>query len=157
MHINVDLRARLTELSATGAPWPRNRSANLSDVATDVTSSMPADVMILRTCLTCGCRRAGYLLTSLTARARPGSVEVSGGTLCGVDPLCHGGQVGCCGTRMDARDITEAMITEGAKRSTMDELTDGPWPRLLLQRTTGAEHQVSGRVPLPGSHPCCPS
>jgi hypothetical protein len=25
--------------------------------------------------------RAGYLLTSVTARARPGSVEVSGGTL----------------------------------------------------------------------------
>ncbi len=58
---------------------------------------------------------------------------------------------------LSVRDITEAMITEGAKRSTMDELTDGPWPRLLLQRTTGAEHQVSGRVPLPGSYPCRPS
>lgn len=36
----------------------------------------------------------------------------------------NGGQVGCCGTCMDARGITEAMLVEGATRSTMDELTD---------------------------------
>jgi uncharacterized protein involved in oxidation of intracellular sulfur len=36
----------------------------------------------------------------------------------------HGGQIGCCGTCMDARGITQAMLVEGAARSTMDELTD---------------------------------
>ena len=36
----------------------------------------------------------------------------------------NGGQVGCCGTCMDARGITEVMLVEGATRSTMDELTD---------------------------------
>jgi uncharacterized protein involved in oxidation of intracellular sulfur len=36
----------------------------------------------------------------------------------------HGGQIGCCGTCMDARGITEVMLVEGATRSTMDELTD---------------------------------
>jgi len=35
-----------------------------------------------------------------------------------------GGQVGCCGTCMDARGITETMLVAGAARSTMDELTD---------------------------------
>jgi uncharacterized protein involved in oxidation of intracellular sulfur len=36
----------------------------------------------------------------------------------------HGGQIGCCGTCMDARGVTEVMLVEGAVRSTMDELTD---------------------------------
>lgn len=36
----------------------------------------------------------------------------------------HGGQVGVCGTCMDARGITDIELTDVAKRSTMDELTD---------------------------------
>lgn len=36
----------------------------------------------------------------------------------------NGGAVKCCGTCMDARGITAEMLTEGAVRSTMDELTD---------------------------------
>jgi len=36
----------------------------------------------------------------------------------------HGGQIACCGTCMDARGITEAMLIEPAKKSTMAELTD---------------------------------
>ena len=35
--------------------------------------------------------------------------------------------IGCCGTCMDARGITEAMLSEGAHRSSMDELAD--WTR----------------------------
>lgn len=34
------------------------------------------------------------------------------------------GDILCCGTCMDARGITEEMLTEGAKRSTMDALGD---------------------------------
>ena len=33
-----------------------------------------------------------------------------------------GVSIGCCGTCMDARGITEAMLSEGAHRSSMDEL-----------------------------------
>jgi uncharacterized protein involved in oxidation of intracellular sulfur len=36
----------------------------------------------------------------------------------------HGAQVGCCGTCMDARGITEEMLTEGTRRSSLEELTD---------------------------------
>jgi uncharacterized protein involved in oxidation of intracellular sulfur len=36
----------------------------------------------------------------------------------------HGGEVGCCGTCMDARGIPETMLVEGARRSTLEELTD---------------------------------
>ena len=36
----------------------------------------------------------------------------------------NGGQIGCCGTCMDARGITEAVLTENAQRSTLDALTD---------------------------------
>lgn len=36
----------------------------------------------------------------------------------------HGGEVGCCGTCMDARGITEAMLTGPARRATMEELAD---------------------------------
>jgi uncharacterized protein involved in oxidation of intracellular sulfur len=36
----------------------------------------------------------------------------------------HGAEVGCCGTCMDARGITEDMLTKGARRSTLDELAD---------------------------------
>lgn len=35
----------------------------------------------------------------------------------------HKGEIGVCGTCMDARGITEAELAEGAKRSTLDELT----------------------------------
>jgi uncharacterized protein involved in oxidation of intracellular sulfur len=36
----------------------------------------------------------------------------------------HGGEVGCCGTCMDARGITEDMLTKGARRSSLEELAD---------------------------------
>ncbi|MBZ0271875.1 DsrE family protein [bacterium] len=36
----------------------------------------------------------------------------------------HGGQIGVCGTCMDARGLTEGELADGARRSTLDELTD---------------------------------
>jgi uncharacterized protein involved in oxidation of intracellular sulfur len=36
----------------------------------------------------------------------------------------HGAQVGLCGTCMDARGIDESEIVEGARRSSLEELTD---------------------------------
>jgi uncharacterized protein involved in oxidation of intracellular sulfur len=35
-----------------------------------------------------------------------------------------GADIGCCATCMDARGITEQMLTKGTRRSTMDELAD---------------------------------
>lgn len=34
-----------------------------------------------------------------------------------------GAEVGCCGTCLDARGITEDMLAKGARRSSLDELT----------------------------------
>ncbi|MDA8282275.1 MAG: DsrE family protein [Actinomycetota bacterium] len=36
----------------------------------------------------------------------------------------HGGEVGCCGTCMDARALAEDGLVEGAHRSSMEEVTD---------------------------------
>jgi uncharacterized protein involved in oxidation of intracellular sulfur len=36
----------------------------------------------------------------------------------------RGGEVGVCGTCMDARGITDVDLTEGCRRSSLDELTD---------------------------------
>ena len=36
----------------------------------------------------------------------------------------HGGQVLCCGTCMDARGISEDLLMDHARRSTLDELAD---------------------------------
>jgi uncharacterized protein involved in oxidation of intracellular sulfur len=36
----------------------------------------------------------------------------------------RGGEIGVCGTCMDARGITDTELVEGCRRSTMDELTD---------------------------------
>lgn len=38
--------------------------------------------------------------------------------------LRHGGQVGCCGTCMDARAIDDDQLVEGANRSSMEQLAD---------------------------------
>lgn len=36
----------------------------------------------------------------------------------------HGADVGCCGTCLDARGMEDDRLTNGARRSTLDELTD---------------------------------
>jgi uncharacterized protein involved in oxidation of intracellular sulfur len=36
----------------------------------------------------------------------------------------QGAEVGCCGSCMDARGITEDMLTKGARRSSLEELAD---------------------------------
>ena len=36
----------------------------------------------------------------------------------------HGTEIGVCGTCIDARGITEAELTEGSHRSTLDQLAD---------------------------------
>ena len=38
--------------------------------------------------------------------------------------LQHGGEVGVCGSCMEARGLADAELIEGARRSSMDELAD---------------------------------
>jgi uncharacterized protein involved in oxidation of intracellular sulfur len=38
--------------------------------------------------------------------------------------LRRGGQVGCCGTCLDARGLADVPLVEGAHRGTLDEATD---------------------------------
>jgi uncharacterized protein involved in oxidation of intracellular sulfur len=38
--------------------------------------------------------------------------------------LLHRAQVGCCGTCLDARGLSEEQLVDGARRSTLEELTD---------------------------------
>jgi uncharacterized protein involved in oxidation of intracellular sulfur len=39
-------------------------------------------------------------------------------------PLVRVGSVGCCGTCMDARGISDAQLVDWVRRSTLEELTD---------------------------------
>ena len=39
-------------------------------------------------------------------------------------PLVRRGHVACCGTCLDARGIAEDLLVEGARRSSLEELTD---------------------------------
>jgi uncharacterized protein involved in oxidation of intracellular sulfur len=39
-------------------------------------------------------------------------------------PLLRRGQVGLCGTCLDARGLRESQMVDGARRSTLEELTD---------------------------------
>jgi uncharacterized protein involved in oxidation of intracellular sulfur len=39
-------------------------------------------------------------------------------------PLIRQGAVGCCGTCMDARGLKQDQLVDGARRSTLEELTD---------------------------------
>lgn len=39
-------------------------------------------------------------------------------------PLVRRGEVACCGTCLDARGIEEGRLVEGARRSSLEELTD---------------------------------
>lgn len=39
-------------------------------------------------------------------------------------PLQHGASVGVCGSCMDARGLTDDELVEGARRSSLEELTD---------------------------------
>lgn len=39
-------------------------------------------------------------------------------------PLIRRGEVGCCGTCLDARGLGEDLLVEGARRSSLEELAD---------------------------------
>ena len=67
-----------------------------------------------------------FLMGDAAACAKKGQKVPTGyynaETMLGI-PLKRGASVAVCGTCMDARGIAEGDLTEGARRSTLDELT----------------------------------
>jgi uncharacterized protein involved in oxidation of intracellular sulfur len=67
-----------------------------------------------------------FLIGDAVAAAKAGQKVASGyynaATMVG-SVVRHGGTVGVCGSCIDARGIAEAELLEGARRSSMDELT----------------------------------
>jgi uncharacterized protein involved in oxidation of intracellular sulfur len=67
-----------------------------------------------------------FLIGDAVASAKAGQKVPSGyynvGTMIGA-VLRHGGAVGVCGSCIDARGIGDTELLEGARRSSMDELT----------------------------------
>jgi uncharacterized protein involved in oxidation of intracellular sulfur len=56
-------------------------------------------------------------------------------------PLVRRGEVGCCGTCLDARGLSEEQLVEGARRSTLEELTD--WT-LWADKTLVSDRDAGG-------------
>ena len=67
-----------------------------------------------------------FLIGDAVASAKAGQKVPSGydnvGTMIGA-VVRHGGAIGVCGSCIDARGIGETELLEGARRSSMDELT----------------------------------
>jgi uncharacterized protein involved in oxidation of intracellular sulfur len=62
------------------------------------------------------------VVSALAGQAVPNGYYHLDRMLAGV--LRHGGEVGCCGTCLDARGIDDHQLVEGATRSSMDQLAD---------------------------------
>jgi uncharacterized protein involved in oxidation of intracellular sulfur len=41
-----------------------------------------------------------------------------------IKPLVHRAEAGCCGTCLDARGLKQEQLVDGARRSTLEKLTD---------------------------------
>jgi uncharacterized protein involved in oxidation of intracellular sulfur len=99
---------------ANDPPYGTERSYNALRLAGSLAKREEAEVRVFLMGDAVGCAMAGQVLPNgyyhldrmLTSAAR------------------HGAQVGLCGTCMDARGIDEGEIVEGARRSSLEELTD---------------------------------
>lgn len=99
---------------ANDPPYGTERSYNALRLAGSLAKREEADVRVFLMGDAVGCAMAGQVLPNgyyhldrmLGSAAR------------------HGAQVGLCGTCMDARGIDEGEIVEGARRSSLEELTE---------------------------------
>jgi uncharacterized protein involved in oxidation of intracellular sulfur len=95
-------------------PYGTERCYNALRLACSLAKREEADVRVFLMGDAVGCAMAGQVLPNgfyhldrmLVSAAR------------------HGAEVGLCGTCMDARGIDESEIVEGARRSSLEELTD---------------------------------
>jgi uncharacterized protein involved in oxidation of intracellular sulfur len=95
------------------APYGTERTFNALRLAGSVVRKDDVEVKI-------------FLIGDAVASAKAGQKVPSGyynvGTMLGA-LVRHGGIVGVCGSCIDARGIGESELLEGARRSSMDELT----------------------------------
>ena len=95
-------------------PYGTERCYNALRLAGSLAKREEADVRIFLIGDAVGCAMAGQVLPN-------GYYHLD--RMLGA-ALRHGARVGLCGTCMDARAIDEGEIVEGARRSTLEELTD---------------------------------
>ena len=99
---------------ANDPPYGTERSYNALRLAGSLAKGEGTDVRIFLMGDAVGCAMAGQVL--------PNGYYHLDRML--VSALRHGAQVGLCGTCMDARGIDEGEIVEGARRSSLEELTE---------------------------------
>jgi uncharacterized protein involved in oxidation of intracellular sulfur len=94
-------------------PYGTERSYNALRLAGALSKREGEEVRVFLMGDAAGCARAGQKVPTGYY-----NVEVMLGAV-----ARHGGQIGVCGTCMDARGLAAEGLTEGAHRSTLDELT----------------------------------
>ncbi len=99
---------------ANDPPYGTERSYNALRLAGSLAKREEAEVRLFLMGDAVGCAMAGQVLPN-------GYYHLD--RMLG-SALRHGAQVGLCGTCMDARGIDEGEIVEGARRSSLEELTD---------------------------------
>jgi uncharacterized protein involved in oxidation of intracellular sulfur len=95
-------------------PYGTERAYNALRLAGSLAKREEADVRVFLMGDAVGCAMAGQVLPN-------GYYHLD--RMLG-SALKHGARVGLCGTCMDARGIDESEIVEGARRSSLEELTD---------------------------------
>ncbi|HLF68411.1 MAG TPA: DsrE family protein [Gaiellaceae bacterium] len=95
-------------------PYGTERCYNALRLAGSLAKREQADVRVFLMGDAVGCAMAGQVL--------PNGYYHLDRML--VSAVRHGAQVGLCGTCMDARGIDEGEIVEGARRSSLEELTE---------------------------------
>ncbi|MCC6216453.1 MAG: DsrE family protein [Polyangiaceae bacterium] len=96
------------------APYGTERSYNALRLAGALSRREGEEVRIFLIGDAAACAKAGQKVP-----AGHYNLEVMIGS-----PLRHGVEVGVCGTCMDARGLTDAELVPGARRSTLEELTN---------------------------------
>lgn len=94
-------------------PYGSERPYNALRLATALSKRDGVDVRVFLLGDAVGCAVAGQQLTE-------GHYHLDRM----VKGLLHRAQVGCCGTCLDARGLSEEQLVDGARRSTLEELTD---------------------------------
>jgi uncharacterized protein involved in oxidation of intracellular sulfur len=95
-------------------PYGTERAYNAFRLASSLAKREQADVRVFLMGDAVGCAMAGQVLPN-------GYYHLD--RMLGA-ALRHGARVGLCGSCMDARAVDEAKLVEGARRSSLEELTD---------------------------------
>lgn len=101
-------------LILNGAPYGDERSYNGLRLAGSLAKREEAEVRVFLLGDAVGCAVAGQKLPDGYYHLDR-MVKLAAG---------RGAEIGCCGTCLDARGIRDELLVEGARRSTLEELTE---------------------------------